>query len=78
MRVVDRRVSRLIDDFEAELLDDGIGEDILGDPFDLVSGVFARETVEFEDEEFSLAHFLDLGEAERREGALDGLSLGLS
>jgi hypothetical protein len=66
-----------VNDFEAKLLHDGIGEDFFGDALDLVRGFFTSETVEIEDEEFALTDILNFGKAERGKGALDGLSLGI-
>lgn len=78
-QVFDSRITRsgLLDYLEAEFFDDGVGEDVAGDAFDLGDGFFAGEAVEREDEEFSLADVFDFGVAERGEGALDGLSLGI-
>ena len=68
---------RSIEDFEAKLLDDRIGENVFRDALDLLRGFFAAEAVEFKDEEFSLAHAVNAGIAEGRKRALDGLSLGI-
>ncbi len=54
---------RLVEDFEAEFFDDGIGEDVFGDALDLRFGFVAGHAVEIQDEEFSLADVLDLGVA---------------
>lgn len=70
-------VSALIEDFEAELLDDGISEDVFGDALDLLSGLFTAEAVEFEHKEFALANIVDFGIAERGKRAMDRLSLGI-
>ena len=67
----------LIEDFEAEFFDDRVGEDIFGDALDLRFGLLAVEAVEIEDEEFALADVADARVAERGEGALDGLALGI-
>jgi hypothetical protein len=66
---------RLFEEFEAEFFDDGIGEDILSDAFNLGLGFFAVHAIECEDEEFSLADVLNLGVTKRGKCALNGLSL---
>src|SRR5579862_1822320 len=65
----------LVEKFEAEFFDDGIGEDVFGDAFDLRLGLFAAEAVEGENEEFALADVFDFVVAERRESALNRLAL---
>jgi hypothetical protein len=70
-------LARLVEDFEAEFFDDGIGEDIFRDTLDLGFGFIAGHAVEIQDEEFSLADILDRGVALRGECALDGLALGI-
>ena len=51
----------LVEDFEAEFLDDGVGEHVLGDALDLSFGFLAAEAVELQHEEFALADVLHLG-----------------
>src|SRR5579863_4512274 len=65
----------LIEDFEAELFDNGIGEDFLGDPFDLFLSFFAARAVELQDKELSLAYVLYVRVAQRSQRPLDRLSL---
>lgn len=65
----------LLEEFEAEFFDDGVGEDVAGDLFDFFAGGVFGEAVEVEDEEFALADGLDFGVSEGREGVLDGLAL---
>jgi hypothetical protein len=72
-----RRRLASVEDLEAKFFYDGISEHVLRDALDLGFGFVTAETVELEDEEFALAHFLHLGVAEGGEGALDGLSLGI-
>ena len=70
-------VATLLEDFESEFFDYGIGEDFFGDAFGLGLGVFAGEAVEIEDEEFALADVFDGVVTEAGEGVLDGLALGI-
>lgn len=71
------QMRELLDDLEAKFFDDGVGEDVAGDAFDLGGGYFAGEAVEGQYEEFSLADVFDFGVAEPSEGTVDGLSLGI-
>jgi hypothetical protein len=71
----DLAATRSIHDFEAELFDDWIGEDIAGDFFDLLPRFFRAESIEGEDEELSLPDVLNFIVAEGRQGMLDGLTL---
>lgn len=66
---------KLVEEFEAKFFDDGVGEDVFGDAFDLGLSFFAAQAIEGEDEEFTLADALYLCVAERGKGAMDGLSL---
>lgn len=72
-----RAGGNLVDDLEAEFLDDRIGEDFLGHAFGLREGVFAGEAVEIDDEEFTLADVFDGAEAKTGKGVLNGLTLGI-
>ena len=66
---------RLLQEFEAEFLDYGIGEDVAGDLLDFFAGGVFGEAVEIEDEEFALADGLDFGVSEGGKGVVDGLAL---
>lgn len=72
-----KAMCNLVDQFEPEFLDHGIGQDVLGDALDLGFGFVFGKSVELEDEEFPLADVLHLGVAEGGESALDGLALGI-
>ena len=61
-----QRRRKLVQDFEAKLFDDRIGEHILGNAFDLGLGFLAAEPIELEDEEFPLAHVLDFWRSRAR------------
>ena len=65
----------VLDDFEAELFDDRIGEDLARDLLDFGLGGGAVEALKFKDEEFSLAYVTHGGMAEGRQGVLDGGAL---
>src|SRR5262249_15052169 len=60
-----------------EFLDDGIGEDFLGDALSLRLSVFASQAVEINDEEFALADVFDGVVAKSRKGVLNRLALGI-
>lgn len=55
----------LLEEFEAEFFDDGIGEDVAGDLFDFLFGGVFGEAVEVEDEKFALTDALNFGMAQR-------------
>src|SRR5690348_6771528 len=65
----------LIEDFEAELFDDGIGQHFFGDFLDFLFGVVAIRAVELQDKEFALAHVFYFRVSERRKRALNRLTL---
>ena len=65
----------LILDFETVFLDDGIGEDFLGNAVELLLSFLVAPAVEIQDEEFTLANVFDCSVPETREGMLNGLSL---
>lgn len=65
----------LVVDLEAELFDDGIREDFLGNAFHLRLRFFAGESIESEDEKFPLADALDFRVAQGRECAVNRLAL---
>ena len=67
----------LFDDFEAKFLDDGVCEHFFGDALGLRLRIFARETVETQNEEFALADVFDGVEAKARESVLNRLTLGI-
>src|SRR5450432_1991506 len=71
------RYRLLFDNFEAEFLNDGVGEDVLGDTLHLGLGFVASHSVECEHEEFSLTNVLNLSVTERAQRALNCLSLGI-
>src|ERR1039458_6917824 len=64
-----------VEDFEAEFFDDRIREDVFGNAFHLALRFRAAEAVQLQDEKLSLAHTLHLRMTERRERALNRLSL---
>lgn len=66
---------RLIQNLEAELFDNGIGQDFSGDLFHLFLCFFTVRAFEFQNEEFPLPHIFDVRVAQRCQRALDGLSL---
>jgi hypothetical protein len=65
----------VFDDFETELFDDRIGEDLACDLLDFGSSGGAIHTLEIEDEKFALADIAHGGVAEGRQGVLDGGAL---
>jgi len=66
---------RLFDDLEAVFLDDWIGQNFLGDAFQLLLGFVAIPAVQIQHEKLALANVLDRFIAEVGEGVVDGLAL---
>src|ERR1700676_276891 len=69
-------MGRLFDDLEAVFLDDRIGQDFLGDAFQLLLGFVAIPAVQIQHEKLALANVLDRLIAEVGEGGVDGWALG--
>lgn len=65
----------VFDDFEAELLDDRIGEDLARDLLDFGLGGGAVKTLQFQHKEFALADVAHGGMAKGSERVLDGGAL---
>jgi hypothetical protein len=68
-----RKVS--VNDFESVFFDDRVGEDFLGDLFELLLSFVTIPAVEIEDEELALPDVFDGGIAQAGEGMLDSLAL---
>jgi hypothetical protein len=68
---------KLLHDFEAVFLDDGIGQNFLGDALELRLSLVTSPAVEIKHEEFALADVGDGFIAEAGEGVVDGLALGI-
>jgi hypothetical protein len=66
---------RLLHDLEAVFLDNGIGQNFLGDALELRLSLATSPAVEIQHEEFALADVSDAFIAEARERMVDGLTL---
>ena len=68
---------QLLNDFEAVFLDDGIGQNFLGDALELRLSFITSPAVEIQHEEFALADVCDGFIAEATERVVDSLALGI-
>src|ERR1039457_939406 len=69
---------RSIQNFDAVFLDDGIGEDFVGDGFDILPGLFGHDAGGDGDlEVLALAHILDAGITQAVERRANRLTLGV-
>src|SRR6266852_1442004 len=66
---------KLVDNFEAILFDDRIGENVLGDALELRLRLVPAPAIEIQHKEFSLAHVLHLRIAQARERIVNGFTL---
>ena len=66
---------RSVNDLETKFLNDGIGEDFLGNALGLRLSVLACEAVEINDKKFALTDVFDCIVSESGEGMLDCLTL---
>ena len=64
-------------DLHLEVLDDGVGEELLRHDSDLPGGLLLVCSVELEADDLAHAHVLDAGEAYGVEGSEDGFALGV-
>jgi hypothetical protein len=67
--------TELFHDLVAEFFDDRVREDVFGDAFDQLAGVFLGKTIQTNDEKFALADVLDFVIPKRRKSALNRLPL---
>ena len=68
---------KLIHDLEAIFFNNWIGQNFFGDLFDLFLRFVARQPIEIQHEEFSLANFCDLPKTQASQRVVDCFPLGI-